>query len=83
MKKLSFPALAVILTVCVLMQRPQLASALTCPTEVCQTWINLCNEACPGPYTVTKQGTCLDDGQTENYDVVRCACVTRSCWSLQ
>jgi hypothetical protein len=85
MKKLNFLALTAILTVCALMRQPSPASAAPrCPTDTCNTWINLCDETCPGPYTVRQVGTCTDAaGETQNLDVVQCRCVTRSCWSLQ
>lgn len=76
-----FVVLAVAMTLCILAQRPRLASAAACPPSTCQTLASDCSAGLGCSILgLVPEGTCTEGGGTHNAFLFRCSCFTTACY---
>lgn len=82
MKMLSFRflVLSAILTLCILVQHPRLASAAACPTISCGVLLTDCDQLCGDLVEFRQVGTCTLNGTTHKEFELQCLCVAGECY---
>jgi hypothetical protein len=77
---LRFVILAAAMTLCLLAQHPQYASAAACPFSSCSTLLANCHQAPCHLLSFTRLGTCTKGGVNRPEYLVRCTCGGGMCY---